>query len=174
MAKTSGVRLPPEVQPADLSSATATTVEELRKKFSARRPHKPLKTVNEEPSMTRQEFSADANINTIMERFKKTGMLPVNVQQPRYMDLTSTPNLQTAMNTMIEAEKSFMTLPAKVRKEFDNNPVKFVEFATNPENLPKLREWGLAAPEKAPEQPIKVEVTNPSEPLEKTSEKPSK
>lgn len=104
----------------------------------------------DEPGMTRQEFAAECDINSIMARYEKTGMLPVNqMSQPQYLDLTMTPDtLMDAMNLMIDAENAFMTLPAMVRKEFDNDPMRFVEFASDPNNVKRLREWGLAEPEK--------------------------
>lgn len=115
-------------------------------------------------SLTRQEFSDESDINSIMKRFEKTGMLPANNLTPKYLDLAGAPNnLQDVMNIMNEADAAFQRLPAQVRKEFDNDPVKFTEFAMNKENLPKLREWGLAEPEKAPEQPMRVEVVNQPE-----------
>lgn len=114
------------------------------------------------PSMTRQEFAEECDLNQIMKRYEKTGMLPVNAQsEPRYIDFTQSPaDLQEAMRVMIEAEAAFMSLPASVRKEFDNDAMRFVEFAEDGDNLGKLREWGLAPPEKAPEPPMRVEVVN--------------
>lgn len=115
------------------------------------------------PSLTRQEFAEECDINVLMARFESTGVGPQTVTgEPRYLDLTDVPDLQHAMHVMIEADNAFMTLPAKVRKEFDNDPVKFVEFASDPENLPQMRDWGLAPPEKAPEAPLRVEVVTPA------------
>lgn len=112
-------------------------------------------------SLTRQEFSDESDINSIMKRFEKTGMLPANNTTPKYIDLTGAPqNLQETMNLLNGARDAFMRLPAQVRKEFDNDPIKFTEFAMEKDNLPKLREWGLAEPEKAPDAPAKVEVVN--------------
>lgn len=118
------------------------------------------------PSMTRQEFSEECDINVIMARYEKTGMLPVNANsEPRYVDFSQSPaDLQEAMRVMIDAEAAFMSLPASVRKEFDNDAMRFVKFAEDGDNLAKLREWKLAPPEKAPEPPMRVEVVNPSAP----------
>lgn len=99
------------------------------------------------PSMTRQEFAEDADINTIMARYERTGELPVNRGEPLYLDLTTMPSdLQTAMAALQHAEDVFMQLPAVVRKEFDNSPEAFVDYASNPDNLGQMREWGLAPP----------------------------
>lgn len=112
------------------------------------------------PSMTRQEMADECDINNIMKRYERTGMVPGNPNSlPQYLDLTVMPDdLMTAMNQMIDAENAFMSLPAVTRREFDNDAMRFVEYASNPENVERLREWGLAAPEKVPDPPIRVEV----------------
>lgn len=116
----------------------------------------------DEISRTRQEFAEDADINVIMARYEKTGQLPVPGLEPVYLDLASGPvDLQAAMDTLYNAEEAFMRLPAATRREFDNDPVKFVAFAQDEGNLSKMREWGLAKPAELPPEPIRVQVTNP-------------
>lgn len=119
-----------------------------------------------EPSKTRQEFADECDINKIMERYDvSAGLIPFPDarQEPRYFDCSEVPDLQSAMNGIMAAEEAFMTLPAKVRAEFENDPVRFVEFACDPENLDQMRDWKLAppAPEIVPEKVQKVEVVNP-------------
>lgn len=124
--------------------------------------------VDQEPggdSMTRQEFLEECDINAIMARYERTGTVPYHGQMPQYLDLTMYPgDLMGAMNQMIVAEEAFMSLPALVRKEFDNDAMRFVEFASNGDNVDKLREWGLAPPAPVEEAPMRVEVVNPSHP----------
>lgn len=132
------------------------------------RPHDRVGIEFGTDSRTRQEFAAECDINTIMSRYNKTGVVShVNPSAPRYLDLAGLPDFQSAMQMMIDADQAFAGLPAVVRKEFDNDPAKFVDFATEPDNLGKLREWGLAPPEKAPEGPMRVEVVNPAPPADK-------
>jgi phage internal scaffolding protein len=45
---------------------------------------------------------------------------------------------------MQNAEESFYRLPSKVRMKFDNDPLDFIDFASNPDNLDEMRELGLA------------------------------
>nr|AVQ10212.1 portal protein [Gokushovirinae environmental samples] len=112
------------------------------------------------PSMTRQEFSEECDVNAIVARFEKVGVWPMqpNGVEPVYYDFVDMPDLQGALTHMIAAEEAFMKLPAVVRKEFDNDAMRFVEFAQSRDNVPKLREWGLAEPEKAPDEPMRVRV----------------
>lgn len=116
------------------------------------------------PSLTRQEFAEDCDINTLMARYEKTGVINhFNNAQPRYIDLTDKPaDLQDALNILAEAKDAFMRLPALTRREFDNDPAKFVDFASDPKNLDKMREWGLAEPLPTPPEPTKVEIINPA------------
>lgn len=132
-----------------------------RKERNFYEPHVRVRTPVGEVSMTRQEFKDECDLNVLMARYEKAGANPVMANAvPRYLDLADVPDFQEAMNLVIEAQRAFMSLPAVVRREFDNDPGKFVEFAEREENLPKLREWGLAAPEKTPDAPLRVEVVN--------------
>lgn len=116
----------------------------------------------DEKSLCRQEFAEEADINILMSRFEKTGMLPSNVRGPgNYLDVSEMPDLQEAMRMIAEATNSFMTLPAVARREFDNDPAKFVTFAQDAANIDRLREWGLAAPLPVEPPPTRVEVVNP-------------
>lgn len=111
------------------------------------------------PSKTRQEFSDECDVNKIMAHYDKTGVFPFKeAGPPVYYDFVGMPDLQDALGQLYQAEEAFMTLPAIVRKEFDNDPVRFVEYAQNPDNITRMREWGLADPEKTPDPPMRVEV----------------
>lgn len=118
------------------------------------------------PSLTRQEFADECDINKLMAQYEKTGILPsfVNQGEPRYLDVSNVPDLMQAHEVLQNATASFMSLPATVRRDFDNDPVKFINFAENPDNLEKLREWKLAPPAPVEPPPQKVEIINPPEP----------
>lgn len=112
------------------------------------------------PSLTRQEFADDCDINKLMSQYEKTGLLPSNLNpaQPRYLDVSEVPDLRTALDYLQNSTAAFMALPAVVRKEFDNDALKFVDFATNSDNIEKMREWGLAPPAPTPPAPQEVKV----------------
>jgi len=117
-------------------------------------------------SMTRQEFAEEADINSIMARYDKVGVwpLPPNDAVPQYLDVTNVPDLMTAMQVMEDAQRAFMTLPATVRREFDNDPVQFVAFAEDPDNLAQMREWKLAPPAPPPDPTAGLVDGMPSSP----------
>lgn len=114
-----------------------------------------------EPSKTRQEFAEECDINTLMARYEAGGAIShVNKATPRFMDVTALPDLRGFLDVMREASAAFASLPAKVRKEFDHDPQKFVDFAQSPDNLEKMREWGLAPMPAVEAPPVKVLFVN--------------
>ncbi len=114
------------------------------------------------PSLTRQEFADECDINKLMAQYEKTGILPssTNPGQPQYLDVSDIPDLAEAHAILQEATAAFMRLPATVRRDFDNDALTFVKFAENPDNIEKLREWKLAPPLPVEAPPQKVEVIN--------------
>lgn len=115
------------------------------------------------PSLTRQEFADEADINNLMAKYEKTGILPtVNFKNPAFLDVSDVPDFQTALDFVAKAETAFMSLPARVRASFDNSAAQFINYAENPENLDQMRDWGLAPPAPVVPGPTKVEVINPS------------
>jgi Chlamydia-phage Chp2 scaffold (Chlamy_scaf) len=66
--------------------------------------------------------------------------------EPVYLDVSDVPDLMGAHALIAAAESAFMTLPASVRREFDNDPIRFVEYAQDPANLDQMRAWKLAPP----------------------------
>lgn len=118
--------------------------------------------IGSEPSMTRQEFAEECDVNKLMERYEKTGVIShVNRMPSQYFDAGDVPDYQGALHAIREAEMAFAALPAKARASFDNDASRFVEFASDPANVGQMREWGLAPQEAAPEPPMRVEVINP-------------
>ena len=96
-------------------------------------------------SLTQQSMKNDCDVNHIMKRFEKTGMLEhVNRYQGDYGDFTSAPmDYQDALDTVIQAQEMFMSLPAKVRERFQNNPGEFLSFMEDPATAEEQYELGL-------------------------------
>lgn len=145
-----------EVQGSD------TNGESLRSMFVM---HQPVDLDCSKDGRTRQEYADDCDINVLLARYEKTGVFNhFNAYEPNYLDVSDVPDLQRSLEIISRAQAAFMTLPAATRREFDNDPVKFVTFAQDPANIDRMREWKLAEPLPEPPAPIKVEVTNPSVP----------
>lgn len=122
-------------------------------------------------TMAKQSFQAECDVNTIMARYEKTGLIEhVNQHQGNYGDFTQAPgDYQEALDTVIRAQEMFQTIPAKVRARFENDPGLFLDFVQDPKNVDELVEMGLAnappakqKPEAKPEAQSK-EAAKPSE-----------
>lgn len=101
--------------------------------------------INGEPeaSLTVQSEKEACDINAIVEKHARTGLLPVMSQSPVFGDVSNAPSYQDACHIVMEAERLFMSLDAKVRREFDNDPGKFLAFVDDPKNADRLLELGL-------------------------------
>lgn len=116
-----------------------------------------------DPSLTKQSFKEESDINTIVDRFKIHGELPQNVRLPTYEDFTGVFDFHSAMNAVAIARESFDKMPANVRTRFHNDPQEFVEFCNHKDNLAEARKLGLVPPEELPEPeapPMRVHVVH--------------
>lgn len=121
----------------------------IRKNFSGRER---LSMSNYPPSITQQSQANETDINKIMSKFARTGLLPQSSQDriASFGDFTNINNYQAALNCVIKARDEFETLPAKIRAEFHNDPEELITFLNNPENKDKAIELGLIEPDAKP------------------------
>lgn len=105
----------------------------------------------EDESLTHQEFAEESDINTIIDRFG-IGENPIEAHKwVTNVDIAEAPNnYMEVMNQLNEARDQFMSLPAKVRSQFDNDPGRFVSFVSDESNLPEMVRLGLASERAAP------------------------
>lgn len=99
------------------------------------------------PEITKaiQSQKDEADINTIVNRFLKTGELPQMKNPPQYADLIDI-DFQEAMDQVNLAQRSFDALPAKVRNAFGNSPAAFlayVDHCVEMGDLDPLKEFDL-------------------------------
>ena len=117
-----------------------------------------------QPSMTKQSFGNECNINMIMAKFQKTGAISHYAKfAPTYGDATPV-ELHDALNIVADANSMFEELPSSLRKKFNNDPEQFLEFVQNPDNLEEMRKLGLANPA----EPVSEEVKHSDTPTEPT------
>lgn len=121
----------------------------------------------EDETLAQQQFRDECDINTIIRNFGLTGQMPADVRVPLQGDFAEAPDFQSAMNLLLAAEDAFMQYPAELREEFQNDPGKFVEFVSDPKNVERCRELGLARPVAAPRAPIEVKVVPEPTPEQK-------
>lgn len=102
--------------------------------------------VCEEPSLAKQSFAEECDINTIVRRFNLTGQLPSDVRVPEYGDFDAVYDYHSAMNLVVAANQSFMQMPADIRAKFQNDPAKFLEFVNDAENSDEVKKMGVIPP----------------------------
>lgn len=118
----------------------------------------------DDPSLTQQQFKDEADINTIVNRFMKSGVLPTPVNMPQYMDYEGVFDYQSAMNAVRAADEQFMRMDAKVRARFNNSPQEFLSFFADPANTDEAIRLGLAVPHAVVETSVSTtEPTSKSE-----------
>lgn len=106
--------------------------------------------------LTEQSHKQDCDINHIVAKYQGDELRALMKQRPEiYRDISEPLDLQTALNMVNNANAQFASLPSRVRREFANDPVEFLAFATNPQNAQRMVELGLATkrPTKEPEAP---------------------
>lgn len=115
-------------------------------------------TICPEKSLTRQSEAEGADINVIMKRYEKTGVLPLPLREAAFADVSDYTSFQEVMQAVVRGTESFMALPAKARERFGNDPVRFLDEVGGLSPV-ELEELGLVekaaeavpAPVQAPE-----------------------
>lgn len=114
-----------------------------------------------DPGQTDQSQKDDCDVNVIVDRFMKTGVMPNMEGNPIYGDFASVPDYQNALDLVARAQEQFDGLDAKTRKRFDNDPLAFLDFVNDPKNTKEMIDLGLATERKteapkAPQEPPKT------------------
>lgn len=102
--------------------------------------------VTHPPSLTKQEFKDQCDINNIIKAFKLTGQInhiSAAAAQGRFEDMPDENDFQTSMNVIRSATEAFAALPAKIRDRFQNNPSEFLAFVSDPENKDEAIKLGI-------------------------------
>lgn len=102
----------------------------------------------DEPSLTHQSMSDACDINNIMKRYEKTGMLEhVAQHNGDYGDFTDAEDYHASLLKVSEAQEMFASLPAQIRARFENEPANFLSFVDDPANRSEMARMGLLTEE---------------------------
>lgn len=101
-------------------------------------------TINNEPSMTQQQYADECDINHLMNRYMRTGELPVHKKTGYFVDVSETPeSYHAAMQTVLDAQTAFDLLPAQTRSKFENDPSQLLGFLQDSKNKDEAIKLGL-------------------------------
>lgn len=105
-----------------------------------------VRTINSEPSLTKQADRDRANIHNILKRAEKTGLLPQRVAQPLAGDFVTPESFHEAMNLIANAQQQFDALPVSIRDRFEHDPSKLLHFLKDDTNRDEAVKLGLVNP----------------------------
>ncbi len=109
---------------------------------------------SEEEKLTKESMAAECDINNIMKRYEKTGLHDhVNTHQGDYGDYTQVQDYQISLQQIINAKDMFQSIPASIRSRFNNSPKEFLDFVSDENNVPEMREMGLIPAERGEDPP---------------------
>ena len=159
---------------------------------ASRRPHgRVTKSFKGVSMVTEQSHRETVKIQNILKKYRATGdPSMLNVKEGTYGDYTQAPDFVEAQQIIAEAKSAFDAIPAQIRRQFDNDPAKYLAFMQDPKNKEAIAELGLDAsylpdpvepPPSLPKTQAELEdlITSkiasqaPQEPLSSSSNPPS-
>lgn len=97
-------------------------------------------------SLTKQSEREASDINTIVAKAKKTGVLGSGLPAQRkaqYGDFSNPGDFLEQQNRVAKFKELFDGLSAEIRNKFQNRPDQLLAFVNNPENKKECIELGL-------------------------------
>lgn len=103
----------------------------------------------------KKEFRKACNINTIVAKYRRTGMVSsLNQARPVFADVSQIGDFRSIVHRVRRAEEAFEALPAYVRKRFNHDSAQLVAFMQDEKNRDEAIKLGLIEkPEVVEEDP---------------------
>lgn len=146
-------------------------------KVITKRPNGTLRvqTFNHEPSMTEQQFKEDTDVNIIMNKLLKKGIMPKFVSKTgTYGDFRGAPDYYEAMQNVARAQSDFNELPSKIRNRFNNDPQQLMDFLNDTKNDEEALKLGLITKTLETPDPALSELKEISKTLKQNNKQKSK
>lgn len=108
-----------------------------------------------DPSLTKQEFKEETDINVILERFMRTGEPPPMPLPEHFTDISGRQSYYEMQTKLATANESFYLLPANQRAEFQNDPTRWADAvvaAVDAGDRERLKELGIDVPPAKPQE----------------------
>lgn len=107
-------------------------------------------------SMTVQADKDKCDINKIMDRYHKSGMVThLSGRGGSYLDVSEFQGYRESLEIVRHADEAFAGLSAKVRDRFKNDPVQLLAFLSDPKNREEAESLGLV--QKRDSRPVATE-----------------
>ncbi len=106
------------------------------------------------PGRTKQSFRDATDINKIVARFERTGLLEhVNKNPGTYADVSNLRDYPSALRLIKRGNDLFDALPSNLRSRFDNDPARLISFLDDPKNKEEAIKLGLLPKSKEAKKP---------------------
>lgn len=94
-------------------------------------------------SRTKQNHAKQCDINNIMKRYHKTGLLEHSRKHSPEYGFATSEDFNTSMNIITKANEMFEDLPSDIRTRFQNDPGQFLDFVDDENNAQEMFDLGL-------------------------------
>jgi len=96
---------------------------------------------------TKQSMREECDINAIVAKARKgQAVSHLAKREPSYGDFSDVGDYKTALDRLRAADKYFLQLPARVRREFNNDPAEYLDALESGEGRERLERAGLVPP----------------------------
>lgn len=116
--------------------------------------------LSDEPSLTKQSFKQECDINNIMAKYQRTGAITHVKNNKAMYGFASSDSFTESMNIVATAQTMFNELPSSIRSKFKNDPARFLDFVQDEANADELVALGLANAPIPESGPIDVNVVS--------------
>lgn len=116
-----------------------------KEKTIARRDRKLCPTIDCGEGLTEQAHKSTCDINKILADYARTGFMRHAKEHEGKYDDVSAVDFQEAQFIVANVKNMFEGLPSEIRKEFDHDPAKFLDYAQDPKNGEELAKRGILA-----------------------------
>jgi len=116
------------------------------------------------PTLTKQSFRDECDVNMIVRKFERTGELPVGPAAATYADVSNTPDFQNQMDRIAHVRSEFDDLEVHQKMAFNNDPEQLLAALDDPNQLGLLRDLGLVEGEAEPKPTPPVPTASPEAP----------
>lgn len=104
-------------------------------------------SMDPEKGRTKQQFRDEVNINTIMHKYRHSGIVPkTRGDVGHYGHFEDVTTYDQAVDAVNNANQAFAELPADVRSRFENDPQQLLDFMATESNEEEARALGILPP----------------------------
>lgn len=101
-----------------------------------------------QPSMTQQQFKDECDIDKLVKYATQTGDYSAfQATAGDYIDTSDVGDYKTALDFINDVNNEFYELPSDIRFKFDNDPSKYIDFMSDPNNFSEAAKLGIISGE---------------------------